>query len=117
MRKIKRKMHYQNAAAKALALPLLVALASCGQAPDGGGAAVYEGARLIIGDGSGIENGSLVVENGQITAVGATGQVAAPAGAEAMDLSGMTIIPALVDTHVHMGTTREDLLNDLRRRA
>ncbi len=117
MRKIKRKMHYQNAAAKALALPLLAALASCGQAPDGGGAAVYEGARLIIGDGSVIENGSLVVENGQITAVGATGQIAAPAGAEAMDLSGMTVIPALVDTHVHMGTTREDLLNDLRRRA
>ena len=39
------------------------------QAP--GGAAVYEGARLIIGDGRPpIENGAFVVQNGRITAVG-----------------------------------------------
>ena len=117
MHRIKTKSHYRSAAAKALALPLLAALASCGQAPEGGGAAVYEGARLIVGDGSVIENGSLVVENGQITAVGAAGQVSAPAGAETMDLSGMTVMPAIVDAHVHMSTTREELMNDLRRRA
>lgn len=117
MHRIMTRLHFRSAAAKASLLPLIAALAACGQAPDGGTAAMYEGARLIIGDGSVIENGAFVVEDGQITAVGAAGQVEAPAGATSMDLSGMTVMPAIVDAHVHMSTNREDLLNDLRRRA
>jgi imidazolonepropionase-like amidohydrolase len=34
-----------------------------------------------------------------------------------MNLNGMTIMPAIVDAHVHMSTNREDLLRDLRQRA
>ena len=29
----------------------------------------------------------------------------------------MTVMPAIVNAHVHMNTTREALINDLRRRA
>jgi hypothetical protein len=36
---------------------------------------VFEGARLIVGDGSVIENAAFVVENGRVTAVGRNGQV------------------------------------------
>ena len=79
-------------------------------------AVVYEGARLIIGDGSVIENGAFSVDAGQITEVGAVGAVSID-GATTVDLGGMTVMPAIVDTHVHMSTTREALLNDLRRRA
>jgi imidazolonepropionase-like amidohydrolase len=65
---------------------------------------VYEGARLIIGDGRApIENGALVVENGRIRAVGRKGAVAAPAGATRVNLTGKTVMPALINAHIHIG--------------
>lgn len=79
-------------------------------------ATVYQGARIIVGDGSSaIENGSFVVDNGEFVAVGATVQV--PAGARVVDLAGATVMPTLIDTHVHLSQEREALLEDLRRRA
>jgi imidazolonepropionase-like amidohydrolase len=75
----------------------------------------YEGARLIVGDGRTIENGTLVVEGARIVAAG-TG-VAVPAGAMRVNLSGKTVMPMVVDTHVHLGRTREALILDLKRRA
>src|SRR5437899_3875256 len=58
-----------------------------GQTP---GAAVFEGARLIVGDGSVIENATVVVTGDRITAVGRRGEVAAPAGAVRVDVTGKT---------------------------
>ncbi|MBI2149653.1 MAG: amidohydrolase family protein [Acidobacteria bacterium] len=70
-------------------------------------AVLFEGARLITGDGSApVENSSFLVENGRITRVGRKGEVRAPAGAVRVDLSGKTVMPALVDTHVHLGYQR-----------
>jgi imidazolonepropionase-like amidohydrolase len=67
-------------------------------------AVLYEGARLIVGDGSApIESGAFLVENGRITAVGPKGAVTAPAGATRGDLTGKTIMPAMIDVHVHIG--------------
>lgn len=68
---------------------------------------VYEGARLIIGPAStsAIDNGAFVVQNGMITAIGNKGAVTAPAGATRVDLTGKTVIPALIDTHAHFGYT------------
>lgn len=83
-----------------------------------GGAVVYEGARLIAGTGTApIENAVFIVENGRFVAVGAADAVTAPAGAARVDLAGMTVIPALIDAHTHLSTTREALIEDLRRRA
>ena len=68
------------------------------------GAVVYEAARLIIGDGSGsIENGSMLVQNGRIVAVGRTGVVTVPDGATHVVFSGKTVIPGMVNVHVHIG--------------
>jgi acetamidase/formamidase/imidazolonepropionase-like amidohydrolase len=90
---------------------------------------VYEGARLILGDASApIGNGALVVENGRIAAVGRKGEVAAPAGAAHVDLTGKTIIPAMINAHVHIGYegytswgaanhTLQNVLDHLRREA
>ena len=65
---------------------------------------IYEGARLIVGDGSApIESGAFVVESGRITAFGPRGAVTAPAGARRVDLSGKTVIPALINAHAHIG--------------
>jgi len=42
---------------------------------------LFEGARLILGDGQApIENSAFVVENGRFTSVGRKGEVQAPAG-------------------------------------
>jgi len=79
---------------------------------------VYEGGRLIVGDGSAvIENATFVVEGGRFTAVGATGAVAVPAAAVHVDLAGATVMPTLIDTHVHLSREREPLINDLTQRA
>ena len=67
-------------------------------------ATIFEGARLITGDGSApVEISAFVVENAKITAVGHKGDIMAPAGAAHVDLTGKTVMPALVDTHTHLG--------------
>jgi imidazolonepropionase-like amidohydrolase len=90
-------------------------------------ATVFEGARVIAGDGRApIEDGAFVVENGRVTQVGRKGAVRSPAGAARVDLTGKTVMPALVDAHVHLGYrrastftadnyTRENLLDELDR--
>jgi virginiamycin B lyase len=67
-------------------------------------AAFFEGARLITGDGRApIEDAAFVVENGRFTQIGRKGALPAPAGARRVDLTGKTVMPALVDAHVHLG--------------
>jgi imidazolonepropionase-like amidohydrolase len=67
-------------------------------------AVIYEGGRLISGDGRApIENGAFVVEDGRIIAIGPKGGVPVPAGATRVELTGKTVMPALVNVHVHIG--------------
>jgi len=80
-------------------------------------AIIYEGARLIVGNGNVIENASFSVEDGVFVNVGPTAAMTTPAGATRVDLSGMTVMPALIDTHVHLSTTRDALIDDLTQRA
>jgi len=95
---------------KLSAVPLAAALivqAACSSGDGGPGAATsavaYEGARLVVGDGSVIENGVLVIEGDRILAAGELGSVAVPSGARRVDLSGKTVMPALIDAHGHLG--------------
>jgi imidazolonepropionase-like amidohydrolase len=86
------------------------------QAP--GGLTVFEGARLIVGNGSApIENARLVIHGTRIVQAGPVADVAMPAGASRVDTAGKTIMRTLIDTHVHLSPTREGLLRDLRRRG
>ena len=64
----------------------------------------FTGARLFDGTGQTIENATLVVENGRITAVGAGVRV--PADAERVDLASRFVMPGLVNAHGHVGGTR-----------
>ena len=92
-------------------------------------ATVFEGARLITGDGTApIENSAFVVEGNRITAVGRRGEVRAPQGAARIDLTGKTVIPGLIDAHSHIGYmrnltsgpqnyTRENILDHMQRFA
>ena len=78
---------------------------------------VFEGARIIVGDGRTIEGASLVVQGDRITQVGTAATVKVPAGATRVSLAGKTVMPAVVDAHVHTSTTQPELTDDLRRRA
>ena len=67
-------------------------------------ATLYEGARLITGDGTpAIENSAFLVQNGAYVRVGRKGDIQLPAGANRVDLSGKTVMPTLVDMHGHFG--------------
>ena len=88
---------------------------------------LYEGARLIAGDGSApIEDSAFLVENGTITRVGKKGDVTAPGGAGRVNLTGKTVMPTLINAHGHPGFqrgltysadnfTRENIVDDLNR--
>src|SRR5262249_44409276 len=59
---------------------------------------VFEGARLITGDGgTPIDDSAFVVEGNRITQVGRKGAVTVPAGARRVDLTGKTVMPGIVD--------------------
>jgi imidazolonepropionase-like amidohydrolase len=77
----------------------------------------FEGARLIVGDGGVIENATLVVEGTSIAQVGQAAAVRVPAGATRVDLAGKTVMPMIIDTHVHLSPTRDALIRDLKLRA
>ncbi|HEY7298015.1 MAG TPA: amidohydrolase family protein [Xanthobacteraceae bacterium] len=98
------------------------------QAPNA--AAVFEGGRLITGDGSTIEDAAFVVENDRFTAVGRRGELPIPAGAVRVNLSGKTVMPTMTDLHGHIGYqnvaagtmskemfTRDNLVDHLQRLA
>jgi imidazolonepropionase-like amidohydrolase len=100
----------------------LVSAAACSapepEAPIDTGITVFEGARVIVGDGSDpIEDATFVVEGDRFVQVGEGGTIEIPDGSAHVDLSGRTVIPALVDTHTHLSRTRDELVDDLRRRA
>ncbi|HMT08072.1 MAG TPA: amidohydrolase family protein [Pyrinomonadaceae bacterium] len=59
------------------------------------------GARIVTVSGSVIENGTVVIQNGKITAVGANASV--PGGAERIDGKGLSVYPGMIDAGTNMG--------------
>jgi imidazolonepropionase-like amidohydrolase len=99
-----------------IAVLVLGLLGGCATPPPGASTTAYEGARLIVGDGRVIESGTLVVDGAKIALVGPTA-ASLPAGATRVNLSGKTVMPMLIDTHVHLSLERDALIRDLRARA
>jgi imidazolonepropionase-like amidohydrolase len=101
-----------------VATALAAATVSLTGQSSGTGTVVYEGARVIVGDGTApLENATFVVDGARITQVGRAGQVKVPAGATRVSLAGKTVMPAIIDTHTHMGETREAVVDLLQRKA
>ena len=64
---------------------------------------VLAGGRLIDGyGGPPIENAVIVIEGNTIRAVGPDSVVKIPAGARVIDTNGYTVMPGLMDMHVHL---------------
>lgn len=49
-----------------------------------------------------IEHGTLVIDNGRIAAVGSIAAVQIPASARIFNMKGTTIMPGMIDLHLHM---------------
>ena len=85
----------------------LAAMSTAAMALVGGSLAAQErtiaftDARIHTMAGEVIENGTLVIKNGRIIAVGSN--VAVPADAERRAMEGRVIMPGIVDTHSHIG--------------
>lgn len=60
------------------------------------------GATLLTGAGPRIENGTILLRDGRVAAVGP--RLAVPAGIRAVDARGKWVTPGIVDPHVHLGT-------------
>ncbi len=64
---------------------------------------VIKAARMIdVVAGTEVANPVIVATDGRITVVGAAGSVTVPADARTIDLKGLTILPGLIDMHVHL---------------
>jgi len=106
------------------ALPLLlgaatVLLTACAtqDAEPNTAVTAYTGARLITGDGSVIEDGVFLVEADRFLEVGARSHIEIPAGAARVDLGGTTVMPAIVNAHVHLAATRPERTSQLQHMA
>jgi imidazolonepropionase-like amidohydrolase len=113
---------------KSFAVFWLLALAAAWTAlPAAAETLLFEGARIIPGDGSpAIEGGALLVDGNTVSRVGRKGEFALPEGGRRIDVNGKTIMPALVSAHVHPGFqrglsysaqnfTRDTVMDDLNR--
>lgn len=58
-------------------------------------------ARIVTVSGADIENGTIIVSDGKITAVGASAAV--PAGAQEIDARGLSVYPGMIDLGTSMG--------------
>ncbi len=109
---MRRVSMFTIAAATACAVVAGMSVPAIGQAP----VTAYEGARIIVGDGSpAIEKGTIVVNGNQIQAIGANVQV--PAGAMKVNLAGKTVMPMIIDTHIHAPDDIAKNVRDMKRRA
>jgi len=64
---------------------------------------VIRGALLIDGNGGQLNRPVIVTENGRIKTVGTQETVKAPPGATLINAEECTLMPGLIDTHVHLG--------------
>ncbi|WP_223693525.1 amidohydrolase family protein [Leifsonia poae] len=90
-------------------------------------ATLYEGARLIIGDGSeAIDDGAILVRDGLIEYVGPATEATIESDVRRVSLVGKTVMPTIVNPHGHIGYlkngntdsanfSRENVLDHLRR--
>jgi imidazolonepropionase-like amidohydrolase len=83
----------------------LIASVLAGSAALAAPVTVYRNVRLIDGTGAAARPGmDIVVEGERITSVVPDAGYTMPAGATAVDLSGTTVMPGLIDSHVHLAT-------------
>ncbi|HJT86265.1 MAG TPA: amidohydrolase family protein [Bryobacteraceae bacterium] len=72
------------------------------QAPPAEGVAVRAGRLFDPKSGTNLKDQVILIKGDRITEVGPAGEVRIPRGAEVIDLSRATVLPGLIDRHVHL---------------
>ena len=118
MCRAKSESHIVVAISAVLSLGAVLMAGCTGPAGSDGAVTVFEGARLIVGDGSApIEDAVFVVEGDRFTQAGRRADVQIPGGATRVDLSDKTVMPAVVNAHMHLSSTRDDRVAQLQHMA
>ncbi len=74
------------------------------------GQIAFTNARIITMNGDKvIENGTILVRENKIVALGTAQEVSVPNNSKVYDVAGKTIMPGIVDAHAHMGAFRYGL--------
>jgi imidazolonepropionase-like amidohydrolase len=108
-------MSFPTRLATALAAIAITGVTQAQESRPTPGAIVLRAAHIIDGSGTApIANGVVVVHGNRITAVGRSGSVSVPAGAQTIDLGDATLLPGFIDAHTHIsGRVLGDPGNDL----
>ena len=92
---------------------LLLAACQPTTTPESQDLVVIEGATVIDGVSSTpIENAVIVIDGDTIQAIGSSGSVEVPAGAQTIDATGKTIIPGIFNLHAHLARAEGMETND-----
>lgn len=87
-------------------LPLLLAF-PCQPSRATDGAVAYRGAIIeTLGPSGRLDSGTLVVRSGKIDAVGTSDSISIPDDARVVDLSGLTVLPGIVDPFFDLAAQR-----------
>ena len=81
-------------------LLLVAGVGARGQSPAPGASILIRGATILTVTKGAIPNGSILIRDGKIAAVGASLQ--APRGADVIDATGKFVSPGIIDAHVHI---------------
>lgn len=99
-----------SAACLCMVLSCLLAIAPAVASVNGEGprvVAIHAGTLLDVEQGRTLRDQLIVIEGERIIAVGPLAETTAPEGAQLIDLSSATVLPGLLDGHVHL-TSRHD---------
>jgi len=69
---------------------------------------VIRAARLVVGDGTVIDQPVVVVRGDRIVEAGPASRVTVPRGARIIELAGHTLLPGFIDTHTHLTSIDSD---------
>jgi imidazolonepropionase-like amidohydrolase len=83
----------------------VLCLSVAGQAPPRGNVKAFVGATVIDGTGDPLPAAVIVVRDQRIVAVGPAKSTAVPEGATRIDVAGRTIVPGMINSHGHVGST------------
>ena len=86
-----------------LFLFVVFVLATSGMAQD----LALKGATILTITSGTIENGTVLIQDGKIKAVGQS--VTIPAGVEVIDVTGKYVMPGLIDSHTHIALSMGDV--------
>lgn len=101
-------MSFRRAARSLLHTALLITVPTAAAGAQDATTTVIRAARLIVGDGTVIDQPAVVVRGDRIVEAGPASRVMVPRGAKVIELAGHTLLPGFIDTHTHLTSIDSD---------